>query len=194
MPWLLTYSLFLAVFCFSSVINTYDLRNTANYKQSCFISLAFSIGVLILAILSLCCCAILQKHGGIFNYSQMIGIAYLLYTGVSIMTQEKVQRKPINDNRQSKNVYKIVIETICDVKIAMVIISIMTQFYKNISHWYILLLSLFITLAIGFLMHFTAILMAKYLQKYEKNINFIYKLLGFVIIILSVSNIKNTIS
>lgn len=194
MHWLLTYSLFLIVFCFASLINIFNLQRTINCKQSCFMSLAFSIGILILAMFSLCCCALLQKHKEIFNYSQMIGTAYLLYTGASIMTQDKVQAKNINNDKQNKNFYNIVVETTFNTKIAMVIIAIITQFYKNISHWHVLLLSLFSTLAIGFLIHFVAIFGKKYLQKYKKNINFIYKLLGFAIIILSVSSIKNIIS
>ena len=194
MHWLLTYSLFLIVFCFASLINIFNLQRTINCKQLCFMSLAFSIGILILAMFSLCCCALLQKHKEIFNYSQMIGIAYLMYTGVSIMTRDQDQQKQINKNKRSEKFYSIVIDATFNIKIAMAIVAIMTQFYKNISHWRILLLSLFSTLAIGFLIHFVAILGIKYLQKYKKNINFIYKLLGFAIIILSVSSIKNIIS
>ena len=190
----ITYSLFLILFCFFKALDSYNYRNTICCKRSLFSSLAFSIGVLILAMFSLCLCAILQKHIVIFQYSQMIGIAYLMYIGVSIMTKYKNRQNISNSSGQMEDNYNITINTALNAKNTTVMIAIITQFYKNINHWYILILLLFSTILIAFSAYSTTIFGSKYLQKYEKNINFIYKLLGFAIILLSVSSIKKTIS
>ena len=202
--WYLTY--ILTLFSFNIVPGVSfiaTIKNTIEQK-SFKAGLCTAIGVatadFIAAILGYFFCATLELHQTAFQYARMVGMMYLLYIGIKIMTSK---RTSLADNKISTSsnlleAYKSgFLYNFSNIGMITITIGIVSQYYKYVSHWYGYF-NLVLTIPIVSFSYFTCIAFLCYrfnLWKFfDKHVAIFDKVAGFIIIFLASTNMKSILS
>ena len=130
----------------------------------------------------------------------MIGMMYLLYIGVKIMTSK---RTSLADNKISTSsnlleAYKSgFLYNFSNIGMITITIGIVSQYYKYVSHWYGYF-NLILTIPLVSCSYFTCIAFLCYrfnLWKFfDKHVAIFDKVAGFIIIFLASTNMKSILS
>lgn len=199
--WFFVYVTILLLYNVSpSVSFVITARNTVKSK-SFKIGISTSLGVAtancLFAVIGFLFCYTLNKNKVMFQYYQILGMSYLLYTGIKMLTTKI-------ETNFTKNTQLISIKTFeaykdgffytsSSISIAITIISLISQFYHYIDRWYLHLIFLFCVPCISFLS--SIIVVCCYFLKlswlYSKYATLIDKIVGFVIILLATTNVKS---
>jgi len=199
--WFVVYITILLLYNISpSVSFVITARNTVKNK-SFKIGISTSLGAAtancLFAVIGFLFCYTLNKNKVMFQYYQILGMSYLLYTGIKMLTTKI-------ETNFTKNTQLISIKTFeaykdgffytsSNISIAITIISLISQFYHYIDRWYLHLIFLFCVPCISFLS--SIIVVCCYFLKlwwlYSKYATLIDKIVGFAIILLATTNVKS---
>lgn len=201
LPWLLVYITTLFLFDLSPGVSfVLTAKNTIKNK-SLKIGLFTALGVAssdgLTALIGFFFCTALNTHKMLFGYCQALGVCYLMYVGMKMFTSktEKLSLEGgVSMSKQKWEAYKSgFLCTFSNIGIAVVIVSVMSQFYDNVSHWYGYFGLLIMVPVISFL-SFASIACCCYFLKlwwlFSKYAGLLDKIAGVVIIILATTNIK----
>ncbi len=202
--WYLTY--ILTLFSFNIVPGVSfiaTIKNTIEQK-SFKAGLCTAIGVatadFIAAILGYFFCATLELHQTAFKYARMIGMMYLLYIGVKIMTSKRKNLADSNISLTSGflDAYKSgFLYNFSNIGMITITIGVISQYYKYVSHWYgyanlvlsVPLVSFTYFTCVAFLCNFLNLW-----KFFDKHVAIFDKIAGFVIILLASTNMKSILS
>ncbi len=203
--WFLVYIVTLFLFDVSPGVSFFiTAKNTIKNKSlklGFFTALGIATSDGVSAIIGFFFCSLLNTHQVAFRYAQLVGMSYLLYVGIKMMTTKKdevlLEDVP-NASSQALEAYKSgFLYTCSNFGIATVIISVISQFYGYISSWYGYLMLLVCVPVISF---FTFALIAcscywlRLWWLFGKYTGLIDKVCGFVIILLAITNVKSILS
>ena len=142
LPWVLAYFFTLLVFDLSPGVSfVLTAKNTIKNK-SLKIGLFTALGVAssdgLTALIGFFFCTALQTHKTLFAYAQCLGVCYLLYVGMKMLASkgEKLSLEGgISMSKQKLEACKSgFLCTFSNIGVAVVIVSVMSQFYDNVNH------------------------------------------------------------
>lgn len=205
LPWVLAYFFTLLVFDLSPGVSfVLTAKNTIKNK-SLKIGLFTALGVAssdgLTALIGFFFCTALQTHKTLFAYAQCLGVCYLLYVGMKMLASkgEKLSLEGgISMSKQKWEAYKSgFLCTFSNIGVAVVIVSVMSQFYDNVSHWYGYFGILLMVPVVSFV-SFALIACGCYFLKlwwlFSKYAGLLDKIAGFVIIILASTGVKEILA
>ena len=205
LPWVLAYFFTLLVFDLSPGVSfVLTAKNTIKNK-SLKIGLFTAFGVAssdgLTALIGFFFCTALQTHKTLFAYAQCLGVCYLLYVGMKMLASkgEKLSLEGgISMSKQKWEAYKSgFLCTFSNIGVAVVIVSVMSQFYDNVSHWYGYFGILLMVPVVSFV-SFALIACGCYFLKlwwlFSKYAGLLDKIAGFVIIILASTGVKEILA
>ena len=205
LPWIITYLITLFVFDISPGVSfVLTAKNTIKNK-SLKIGLFTALGVAssdgLTALIGFFFCTALNTHKTLFAYAQCLGVCYLLYVGMKMLAS-KTERLSLDTgismSKQKWEAYKSgFLCTFSNIGVAVVIVSVMSQFYDNVSAWYGYAGLLVLVPCISFL-SFAMVACGCYFLKlwwlFSKYAGLLDKIAGIVIILLATSNIKEILA
>ena len=205
LPWVLAYFFTLLVFDLSPGVSfVLTAKNTIKNK-SLKIGLFTALGVAssdgLTALIGFFFCTALQTHKTLFAYAQCLGVCYLLYVGMKMLASkgEKLSLEGgISMSKQKWEAFKSgFLCTFSNIGVAVVIVSVMSQFYDNVSHWYGYFGILLMVPVVSFV-SFALIACGCYFLKlwwlFSKYAGLLDKIAGFVIIILASTGVKEILA
>ena len=176
------------------------IKNTIenkSFKVGMFTAMGVATADLLAGVLGYFFCATLEMHKMAFKYARMIGMMYLLYIGIKMMSSK---RKTLSTSERSLSsscldAYKSgFLYNFSNIGMITITISVVSQYYKYITAWYGYV-NLIITVPMVSFSYFTTIaFLCNYLNLwkfFEKRISIFDKVAGFVIILLASTNIKS---
>ncbi len=202
--WFIVYSLFTTAFVVTTSLSSVMIcKNTINNK-SISIGLFTVVGIMISnglsSMIGFSVCSFFARYNQLFKYIQLIGTSYLLYVGVKMMTS-KIE-SDLFDRDYGLSYDKIdaikngFLYTFSDIYRTIIIVAIVSQFYKVASRWYEYLYLLSTIPIISFVVFSVLAFGCRFsrlwyvLKKYAESIN---KVIGFAIVILVATNIRNVL-
>ena len=181
----------------ATIKNTIEQKS---FKAGLFTAMGIATADFVVAILGYFFCATLELHQTAFKYTRMVGMMYLLYIGVKIMTSK---RKNLATNNVSLSnglfdAYKSgFLYNFSNIGMITITIGIVSQYYKYVSHWYGYF-NLVLTIPIVSFSYFTCIAFLcnrfNLWKLFDKHVAIFDKVAGFVIILLASTNMKSILS
>ena len=146
-------------------------------------------------------CTALQTHKTLFAYAQCLGVCYLLYVGMKMLASKGEKLSLEGGISMSKQKWEACksgfLCTFSNIGVAVVIVSVMSQFYDNVSHWYGYFGILLMVPVVSFV-SFALIACGCYFLKlwwlFSKYAGLLDKIAGFVIIILASTGVKEILA
>jgi len=200
-PWFIVYITTLFLFDVSPGVSFVITAKNTIKNKSLMIGLFTALGVAtsdcLSALIGFFCCALLDQYKLIFQYAQMVGMSYLLYVGIRMMTAKQKEYKL--EDAPSTSKYKLdafksgFLYTFSNIGIATVIITVISQFYQyvdgNVARFGLVM----VVPVISFLT-FALIAVCCYFLKlwwlFGKKAYMMDRIAGFIIIILATTNMK----
>ena len=205
LPWVLAYFFTLLVFDLSPGVSfVLTAKNTIKNK-SLKIGLFTALGVAssdgLTALIGFFFCTALQTHKTLFAYAQCLGVCYLLYVGMKMLASKGEKLSLEGGISMSKQKWEACksgfLCTFSNIGVAVVIVSVMSQFYDNVSHWYGYFGILLMVPVVSFV-SFALIACGCYFLKlwwlFSKYAGLLDKIAGFVIIILASTGVKEILA
>ena len=159
-------------------------------------ALGMSCCVFIVSLLAFFLCFLLKTNATILMYFQILCLGYILYIGIKQMTT----KNNILDNSHfttSKNIvdafYDGFINTLSKYELLFLIIATTAQYYENIDNVLDVLFIMFAFAILQFISSFVIILCCNNINIIKcitKNANFISRVAGFLLILMSSMNVK----
>ena len=159
-------------------------------------ALGMSCCVFIVSLLAFFLCFLLKTNATILMYFQILCLGYILYIGIKQMTT----KNNILDNSHfttSKNIvdafYDGFVNTLSKYELLFLIIATTSQYYENIDNVLDVLFIMFAFAILQFISSFVIILCCNNINIIKcitKNANFISRVAGFTLILLSSVNVK----
>ena len=159
-------------------------------------ALGMSCCVFIVSLLAFFLCFLLKTNATILMYFQILCLGYILYIGIKQMTT----KNNILDNSHfttSKNIvdafYDGFVNTLSKYELLFLIIATISQYYENIDNILDILFMMFALATLQFISSFVIILCCNNINIIKcitKNANFISRVAGFLLILMSSMNVK----
>ena len=200
--WFLVYILTLFLFDISPgvsfVITAKNTIKNKSLKLGLFTALGVASSDGVSALIGFFCCALLNKHHLLFQYAQMVGMSYLLYVGIKMMTTKQKEytfEDAPSTSRDKLDAYKSgFLYTFSNIGVATVIITVISQFYQYVNSGSARFGLIMIVPVISFAT-FALIAFCCYFLKlwwlFGKKAYMMDRISGFIIIILATTNIKS---
>ena len=181
-----------------SSIKQSQLQKHTSYLSKIGLSTALGMSccVFIVSLLAFFLCFLLKTNATILMYFQILCLGYILYIGIKQMTT----KNNILDNSHfttSKNIvdafYDGFVNTLSKYELLFLIIATTAQYYENIDNILDILFMMFALATLQFISSFVIILCCNNINIIKcitKNANFISRVAGFALILMSSMNVK----
>ena len=180
-----------------------SIKQSQQQKHTSYLSkiglstaLGMSCCVFIVSLLAFFLCFLLKTNATILMYFQILCLGYILYIGIKQMTT----KGDISANSHfttSKNIvdafYDGFINTLSKYELLFLIIATISQYYENIDNILDTLFMMFALATLQFISSFVIILCCNNINIIKcitKNANFISRVAGFLLILMSSMNVK----
>lgn len=185
----------------SFLITAKNTIENKSLKIGIFTTLGIATSDCLFAIISFFLCFILSLNKIVFQYGQIIGMSYLLYFGIKTMLTKK-ETCSLSDvsgiSRQITDAYKSgFLYTFSNLSDVIIIMSIISQFYNYANNWSLYLLLFFCVPVISFLTSMFISFSCYHFKLwwfFSGYSGMIERVVGFIIILLSITNIRSILS
>ena len=202
LTWFAVYIIMLFLFkmlpSISFLITAKNTIENKSLKIGFFTALGIATSDCLFTVVSLFLCFILSLNQIVFQYVQIIGMSYLLYFGIKTMLTMKetcLFSDVPSASRQVTDAYKSgFLYTFSNLGTAIIITSIISQFYNYADKWSLYLLLFFCVPAISLLTSMFISFSCYYLKLwwfFSRYSGMIERVIGFTIILLSITNIRS---
>ena len=159
-------------------------------------ALGMSCCLFIVSLLAFFLCFLLKTNATILMYFQILCLGYILYIGIKQMTT-KSNMLENGHFTTSKNIvdafYDGFVNTLSKYELLFLIIATISQYYENIDNILDILFMMFALATLQFISSFVIILCCNNINIIKcitKNANFISRVAGFLLILMSSMNVK----
>ena len=200
-PWFITYFITLFLFDVSPGVSfVTTAKNTIKNKSltiGVFTALGIATSDAISSVVGFFFCSALTKYDKAFKIIQLLGMVYLLFVGAKMFFSkaEELTMDKATLSKTKKDAYKSgFFYTASNFSIAIVITSVISQFYKYVNSWYGYTGLLITVPVVSFLTFFLIACCCYYLKIWKifgKYGWVLDKIAGCVLVFLALCNVKD---